>query len=133
VGRTAEVTITIQNWDEQPYTEVDGGGKLTRASVAQALSGDIEGEAAVEWLMCYRPDQTADFVGLQRVTGRLGEREGSFVLVHSGGSFDGAAATAELAVVEGSASGELEGLRGSGAFSAPRSGTPSLTLDYDFE
>jgi hypothetical protein len=128
VGNTAEVTISIERWDEQPC-----GDKLTRASVAQALSGDIEGEAAVEWLMCYRPDETADFVGLQRVTGRLGEREGSFVLVHSGGSFDGAAATAELAVVEGSASGELEGLRGSGAFSAPRSGTPSLTLDYDFE
>jgi hypothetical protein len=128
VAGTAHVTVSIQAWDEQPF-----GDKLTRASVAQELSGDIEGEAAVEWLMCYRPDETADFVGLQRVTGRLGEREGSFVLVHSGGSFDGGEATAELAVVEGSASGELEGLRGSGAFSAPRGGTPSLTLDYDFE
>jgi hypothetical protein len=128
MGTKAKVTVSIQNWDEQPC-----GGKLTRASVAQALSGDIEGEAAVEWLMCYRPDETADFVGLQRVTGRLGEREGSFVLVHSGGTFDGTAATAELAVVEGSGTDGLEGLRGSGEFTAPRGGTPSLTLDYDFE
>jgi Protein of unknown function (DUF3224) len=128
VGTKAEVTVSIQRWDEQPC-----GGKLTRASVAQALSGDIEGEAAVEWLMCYRPDETAEFVGLQRVTGRLGEREGSFVLVHSGGTFDGTEAAAELAVVAGSATDELEGLRGSGEFTAPRGGTPSLTLDYDFE
>jgi hypothetical protein len=128
VGTKAEVTVSIQRWDEQPC-----GGKLTRASVAQALSGDLDGEAAVEWLMCYRPDETAEFVGLQRVSGRLGEREGSFVLVHSGGSFDGTEATAEVAVVEGSGTGELEGLRGSGEFSAPRGGTPSLTLDYHFE
>jgi hypothetical protein len=133
VGSTADVKIDIQRWDEDAYTEIDGGGKLTRASVAQALSGDIEGEAAVEWLMCYRPDETADFVGLQRVTGRIGERDGSFVLVHSSGRFDGTEATAEIVVVEGSATGGLEGLRGSGGFTAPRGGTPSLTLDYDLE
>jgi hypothetical protein len=133
VGTKADVTVSIQGWDEHPYAEVEGGGKLTRASVAQALSGGIEGEAAAEWLMCYRPDETADFVGLQRVTGRIGDREGSFVLVHSGGSFDGEAATAELTVVAGSGTGELEGLRGSGGFTAPHGGTPSLTLDYDFE
>jgi Protein of unknown function (DUF3224) len=128
VGTKAKVTVSIENWDEQPC-----GDKLTRASVAQALSGDIEGEAAVEWLMCYRPDETAEFVGLQRVTGRLGEREGSFVLVHSGGTFDGTEAAAELAVVAGSGTDELKGLRGSGEFTAPHGGTPSLTLDYDFE
>jgi hypothetical protein len=133
VSTHANVTFEIQGWDEQPYSDFEGGGKLTRASVEQALSGDIEGEAAVEWLMCYRPDETADFVGMQRVTGRIGERSGSFVLAHSGGTYDGQVAKGDLSVVPGSGTGDLEGLRGTGGFSAPHGATPSLTLDYDFE
>ena len=83
--------------------------------------------------MCYRPDQTADFVGLERVVGRIGDRSGSFVALHSAGSFDGAAAHGQLSVVPGSGTGELRGLCGNGSFTAPHGGEPSLTLDYDFE
>jgi hypothetical protein len=120
----------IEGWDEKPYAEIDGG-KLTKASVRQAFSGDIEGEGAVEWLMCYRPDQTADFVGLQRITGQIGDREGSFVLLQTDGTFDGKEARGRLAVVPGSGTGALEGLRGTGEFSAPHGGEPSMTLEYD--
>jgi hypothetical protein len=126
----ANVQFKIESWDEKPYAEVEGGGKLTRASVRQALSGDIEGDAAVEWLMCYRADQTADFVGLQRVTGRLGERSGSFIVRQEDGRFDGGEARARLSVVPSSGTGELAGLRGEGELVAPRGGQASFTLDY---
>ena len=66
MSRRATGTFKIEAWDEHAYSESNDGAKLTRAAVKQAFSGDIEGEGAVEWLMCYRPDQTADFVGLQR-------------------------------------------------------------------
>jgi hypothetical protein len=124
--------FTLQGWDEQTYAEIDGGGKLTRASVKQAFSGGIEGDGAVEWLMCYRPDETADFVGLQRVSGRLGERAGDFVL-QTIGTFDGREAKGAWSVVPGSGTGDLRGLRGTGEFSAPRGPEATLTLDYDFE
>jgi hypothetical protein len=127
----AMAKFTIEGWDEKPYAELEDGGKLTKASVKQALSGDIEGEGAVEWLMCYRPDQTADFVGLQRITGRIGARAGSFVAAQTDGTFDGKEARGALSVVPGSASGELEGLRGSGEFRAPRGGEASISLDYE--
>ena len=127
----ATATFKIQQWDEQPIAELDGGGKLTRASVKQALSGDIEGEGAVEWLMCYRADQTADFVGLQRVDGRIGDRSGSFVLAQTDGTFDGGEARGRLTVVPESATGDLQGLTGSGEFVAPRGGEATLSLEYD--
>ena len=38
---------------------------------AKALSKAFAGAGAVEWLMAYRPDATADYVGLQRITGTL--------------------------------------------------------------
>src|SRR5512133_1823731 len=104
----ARGTFEISSWDENPYVELDGGGKLTRASVGQAFSGDLEGEGSVEWLMCYREDRTADFVGLQRFVGRLGSRSGSFVM-QTQGSFDGSQASGRLEVVPRSGTEELAG------------------------
>lgn len=120
----------LKSWDEEPYDEIEGGGKLTRAVVTQGFTGDIEGDGAVQWLMCYRPDGTADFVGLQRVTGRVGGRSGSFVLQNTG-TFDGKQATGPWSVVPGSATGELRGLSGQGEFGAPHGPKASYTLDYD--
>ena len=128
----AQGTFEIQSWDENPYVELEGGAKLTRASVEQAFSGDLEGEGSVEWLMCYREDKTADFVGLQRFVGRLGSRSGSFVM-RTQGTFDGEKAAGELSVVAGSGTEELGGITGAGAFVAPHGSTPSVDLDYDFE
>jgi hypothetical protein len=129
----AASTFKIEGWEEKPFAEIEGGGKLTQASVKQALSGDIEGEGAVEWLMCYRSDETADFVGIERISGQLGDRSGSFVLLQTAGTFDGKEARGRLSVVPGSGTGDLQGLRGTGEFSAPRGGETSIVLDYDFE
>jgi hypothetical protein len=120
----------LKSWDEEQYDEIEGGGKLTRATVTQGFSGDIEGDGAVQWLMCYRADGTADFVGLQRVIGRIGGRSGSFVLQNTG-TFDGKQATGPWSVVPGSGTGELRGLRGQGEFGAPHGPKASYTLDYD--
>jgi uncharacterized protein DUF3224 len=130
VGTQVTSTFKIDSWDEQPYAETEEGGKLTRASVKQTFTGDVDAQGEVEWLMCYRPDQTADFVGLQRVVGSLGGRRGSFVLA-STGEFDGKQASGPLTIVPGSGTGELSGISGSGALTAPLGGEPSVSLDYD--
>jgi Protein of unknown function (DUF3224) len=127
-----EGKFKIENWQEETYGEIEGGGKLTRASVKQAFSGGIEGDGEVEWLLCYRADDTADFVGLQSVAGSVGERSGSFVLQVSG-SFDGGEAKGDWTVVPGSGTGELGGLRGSGGFAAPLGSEAAVTLEYEFE
>jgi hypothetical protein len=123
----------IAGWDEKAYAELENGGKLTQASVKQSFSGDIEGDGSVEWLMCYRPDETADFIGLQHVEGHLGGRSGSFTLLQTRGTFDGHEARGALSVVPGSGTGELRGLRGEGEFSAPLGSEADVTLSYEFE
>lgn len=125
-------TFEVTGWDEQPYQELDGGGKLTRASVTQKFAGDVEGDGAVEYLMCHRDDGTASFVGLQRVAGKVGDRSGDFVLQLTG-TFDGGAARGAWSVVPGSATNELRGLRGDGGFEAKSGPSGAITLDYDFE
>ena len=128
----AQAKFEVQSWDESTYEELEGDAKLTRASVGQGFTGDLEGDGSVEWLMCYREDKTADFVGLQRFVGRLGGRSGSFVM-QTRGSFDGTEARGDLDVVAGSGTEELSGITGTGAFAAPLGSTASVELDYDFE
>src|SRR5215470_13385353 len=107
--KSANAHFTIKSWDEKPYSEGQGQPKLTRASVIKAFTGDIEGEGRVEYLMMYRSDGTATFVGLERIDGRIGGRTGSFVLQRSG-VFEGGQAKESYTVIAGSATGDLQGL-----------------------
>lgn len=126
----AEGTLEITNWDEQPFHEIDDTRKLTTTNATQVLHGDIEGEGVARWLSVYRADGTADYLGFQRIDGTIGEAAGSIVLRMTGG-YDGTVANSEWEVVEGTGTGALEGLTGSGASEATPEGTPTYTLDYD--
>ncbi len=128
----AKATFTLNAWDEKPYNEMKGGPKLTRASVTKAYQGDITGEGKLEYLMMYRDDGSASFIGLERLVGSVGGRSGSFVLQHTG-TFKEGVATVTLVVVPDSGTGDLRGLRGSGKFAVGHQQPYSMTLDYDFE
>jgi hypothetical protein len=128
----ASATFALNAWDEKPLDERNGLPKLTRASVSKSYEGDITGEGKLEYLMMYRDDGSASFIGLERVVGSVGERPGSFVLQHSG-TFKGGVATVTLLVVPGSGTGDLRGLRGDGGFAVGHQQPFSITLDYDFE
>src|SRR5512134_3805730 len=109
--KSAKARFAIKSWDEKPYSEGQDRPRLTRASVIKTFSGDIEGEGQVEYLMMYRGDGSATFVGLERVVGRLGGKSGTFVLQRFG-IFENGQAKESYSVVDGSATGELVGLRG---------------------
>ncbi len=119
-----DATFEITGWDEQPVSEWDDG-KLTHAAITKTYAGDIEGEAVLEYLLAYRADGTAGFVGIERITGRAGDREGGLVLRQIGDFADGAA-KAELTVIGGS--GGFEGATGEGDLVADPSGRVTLDL-----
>ena len=127
----ASAQFVIKNWDEKAYSEGQDLPKLTRASVTKTFTGDIQGEGSVEYLMMYRVDGSATFVGLERVVGQLDGKAGSFVLLRNG-AFEGGVAKESYSVIPGSASGELRGLQGSGATSLGHGTEYQFTLDYDF-
>ena len=129
MGTRASATFEVTNWDEKPFNEIDGGPKLTRATVTKTFRGDLEGDAIVEYLMVHRTDGTATFVGVERVSGKLGGRSGSFVLEHQG-SFESGTAKATCRVIPGAGTGELTGLRGEGSFEAAHREAP-FVLDYE--
>src|ERR1700733_13837736 len=79
-------SFQLSSWNEETYHESQAG-KMTLAAVEQKFSGDTAGDGAVRWLMSYRPDGTARFVGMQQVDGTLAGRHGSFVLETAGGFY----------------------------------------------
>ena len=112
--QTANARFAIKSWDEKPYDEGQGMPRLTRASVRKTYSGDIAGEGQVEYLMMYRGDASATFVGLERIVGQVAGRTGSFVLQRTG-VFEGGQAKESYVVVPGSSTGALESLQGDGS------------------
>ena len=129
----AEGMIETKSWEENAYREANSGPKFTRASVDVSFRGDIEGEGAEEYLMVYTGDDSANFVGLERVDGSVGDRSGGFVIQHNGTFLDGRLKS-EWFLVPGSGTEELRGLRGEGIY-INDGGEPqtAYTPDYDFE
>lgn len=128
--QTAHARFAITNWDEKPYSEGLDLPKLTRARVTRSFTGDIEGEGEVEYLMMYRRDGSAAFVGLERVSGRIGGRSGTFVLQRAG-VFEDGQATESYSVIPGSATGQLRELRGEGTSAVGHGTEHPFTLDYE--
>jgi hypothetical protein len=128
--KSANARFAIKSWDEKPYNEVQDLPRLTRASVRKTFTGDIEGEGQVEYLMMYRSDGSATFVGLERVVGRIGDRSGSFVLQRIG-VFENGQAKESYSVVPGSATGDLQGLRGDGSSAVGHGMEHPFSLNYE--
>jgi hypothetical protein len=80
--------------------------------------------------MFYKADGSAEYTGVELITGRLAGLAGSFA-VRGNGGFAGHVATTEWQIVEGSGTGELSGLRGSGTAVADQPTGGHFTLDYE--
>ena len=123
----------FKDWAEETFSEVEGGAKLTRATVTQLYHGDLEGEGTAQFVMIYVDGAQGSCTGLEQVQGTLGGHSGSFVLRHAG-TFDADSVSASWQVVPGSGAGDLRGLHGEGGFTA-KHGQPETpyTLDYQIE
>jgi hypothetical protein len=124
-------TFCISNWNEETTTEFPDGSKLTRASVSQAYDGDMAGASTVEYLMTYLASGSVKFIGFEVLTGSIGGRSGTVVLQHDG-IFVGGRARSTWAFVEGSGTGELVNLHGSGSYESVDQVTVNSTFVYSF-
>ena len=128
----ASALITVHKYEPSVYDEPTEGPVLTKIHVLESFSGDIEGDGVVEFLQAGGANGSASFVGIERVTGRLAAREGSFLL-QDAGTVDGSTVSGEWFVVPGSGTGQLAGLRGEGEFRANLGAGAQVYLDYWFE
>ncbi|MEY9964904.1 hypothetical protein ABIA33_002946 [Streptacidiphilus sp. MAP12-16] len=130
--KRVNAVITVHKYEPAAYEEPTEGPALTRIHVEESFSGEIEGEGVVEFLQAARPDGSASFVGIERITGKVGGRAGTFLLQDSG-TVEGNIVSGEWFVVPGSGTGDLAGLRGEGGFRANLGEGAQVHLDHWFE
>jgi hypothetical protein len=127
----AKAKITVQNSEAKPYDQT-ASSTLVEVRLIETFTGDIEGESPVRALQVLRDDKSASLVSMQRFTGKLGGRQGSFVL-QGAETVENGKITATWFVVPRSGAGELSGLRGEGGFEGEFGKGSEGTLDYWFE
>jgi len=128
----ADAVITVHKYEPAAYDEPADGPVLTKIHVEESFSGDISGDGVVEFLQAARADGSASFVGIERVTGTVGGRHGTFLL-QDAGTVAGGIVSGDWFVVPGSGTGGLAGLRGEGGFRADLGEGAQVHLDYWFE
>ena len=129
MSERATARFEITGWDEQAYDDQDGV-KLSRTRVVKRFQGEVEGESTAELLMALAGEDSAAYVGIERVSGRVNGRQGSFVYLHTATAV-GETRSASWPLVAGSGTGELAGISGRISIDNLPEGGHVLTLDYE--
>nr|MDT0666349.1 DUF3224 domain-containing protein [Micromonospora sp. DSM 115978] len=84
----ASGTFEIDDWDERPVGDLASGAtdaaRVDSATVRKTFRGDLAGRSVTGILMARSAvEESAAYVGFERVTGTLHGRTGSFVMHHS--------------------------------------------------
>src|SRR5262245_42164841 len=125
----ATSAFTITGWEPEAIDDRDGVS-LTRTKVTKTFTGALEGTSMAELLMAGAPDDSAAYVGFERIEGKLNGRAGSFILHHNAVSAHGSQ-SASWTIMENSGTGELQGISGAAQIVIDADGGHTLVLDYD--
>ena len=121
-----DVKVTPQ----KPDTQIARAANLGRLTIDKRFHGDLEGISKGEMLATQTDTPgSAGYVAMERVTGRLKGRSGSFVLQHSATMTRGAQ-KASISVVPDSGTGDLQGISGTMTITVGADGSHSYEFDY---
>lgn len=122
--------MPIENWDEKPTEELEGGGTIKRADVTLGAGPDGLGPGTARSLLHYLADGTSTYVSVMSLQATLAGKSGTLVLVGDG-TYDGTTASSRERVVE--ATGELAGLTGTATSSSTADDYPNMPLTLEYE
>jgi hypothetical protein len=129
--RRARAKIIVRHAEASPWDQTTSPA-LVEIMLFETFTGEIAGESPVRALQMLRADGSGCLVSLQRFRGRLGSRQGSFVLQGSE-TVEKGRIKATWFVVPGSGTGELARLRGEGGFEGVFGKGSEGWLEYWFE
>lgn len=135
------VRYVVERWTESKGTATEPAG-MSRAVLEKSYEGELTGTGVGEILIFsatrggktilgHGQNLAAGYVGQEIIRGRLGEREGSFVVQH-GGTQDGHEPAMFGRIVPGSGQGELIGIRGTWVLPHKNPTAPTVELEYYF-
>jgi hypothetical protein len=109
---TASGTFDVKIIPLDPADEAGDGNTLGRMSIDKQIHGDLEASTQGQMLAARTAiADSAGYVAIERVTGTLAGRTGTFALQHWG-IMDKGAPELKISVIPDSATGDLAGLSG---------------------
>jgi hypothetical protein len=126
----AEGTFDVDTWEERPLDEREGA-RLSRAHLTKTYRGGLTGTSTTDILIALTPvEGSRGYVGLERFTGTLAGRAGTFVLQHDAMG-DRGEEWMTWRILADSGTGALRGIRGEGRVRI-EGGVHRYHLDYAF-
>ena len=130
MSQRAAGAFDVKVTPQKPDTQIARAANLGRLTIDTRFHGDLEGISKGEMLATQTEvPGSAGYVALERVTGKLKGRAGSFVLQHSATMTRGSP-KANIAVVPDSGTGELQGISGTMIITVGADGSHSYEFDY---
>ena len=120
----------ISQWDETPNYESQDGHKMSLAAIKLSYTGDLTGEAVVNYSMCYLNPTLAYFSGFERLILTVGDRQG-VILLTLDGQFAEGRAQSDFKVVANAGEDDFAGVTGQGYFSAGTDGIAEYAIELD--
>ena len=128
---TAKAPFKLIGWE--PFTEEnDEIADIARARIRKEFTGDLIGTSVANAILYQTPVQSGGYVALERISGKIGDREGSFVVQHSGVRDTDGGGPMYGDIVPGSGTGGFEGVTGSMKIAQDDTGEYFL-LDLDVD
>lgn len=125
-------SFQITGWEPAAADAADEIADIARARILKTFTGDLEGTSVANAILYQTPIQSGGYAAIERITGKIGEREGTFVVQHSG-IRDATGNGPEYGdVIMGSGTGGFEGVTGTMKIEETESGKAFL-LDLTFE
>jgi hypothetical protein len=126
--QSATGRINVTNYEAKPCDDAGGAFTIAEANITEEFAGDLVGIGSARLVLVTEAGGgVAQFAGMERFLGKLGDREGSFIFENSGRLTDGLLSS-RWRVIAGSGTEQLAGLRGEGGCDPN-----GYSLDYWFE
>jgi Protein of unknown function (DUF3224) len=102
------------------------------ATMAKTFTGEVEGRAATVFTSAFDQERgVGTYVAMESFEGLLNGRAGAFNFAHSATTHGTDRADEFFTIVPSSGTGELAGIRGTGAMTVEADGTHRISFDYE--
>jgi hypothetical protein len=133
---TADFEVADQKPQESPFAADDAGVAYGHLLLHKNFHGDIEATSQVDMLFTRTPDGAGGFAGaayvaLERISGAVHGRQGSFALLHASTVAAKGERWARWPISPGSGTGDLAGISGEGRIVIADDGRHTFTLEYE--
>ncbi|GAA2895963.1 hypothetical protein Acy02nite_25950 [Actinoplanes cyaneus] len=115
-----------------PPSEVKTGLPVGFATMRKTFTGEIEGRSETLFTAAFDPaSSTGTYVAMESFEGHVAGHPGTFNFAHSATTTGRDRQAEFLVIVQGSGTGDLTGIRGTGGLAVDEDGIHHIRFDYE--